>query len=382
MARGKKKFREITKTSLNLWEKCPRHFYYKYISNLKPTQKIINWYMILGKHLHHYIAYYLNRSHSADRPYFYIRKYNATSEWERYYTSSVKQELSDLNIYKGEDGLKRLESHLKKTLGMSYIAISNYWEMFKDYPPPLEVEKYLSMDIGFLIPGFKLVATSDEFRFLRESEIEELYPGTSYTQYPLVIDIKTGGTKEYIGNKKEKVEKEDIPKNMSILGMNNQAIINMVLFNNEYRDKIEKGVSSTENMINLGPVSFGIVNLMSKEMIAINYQEKNWLMLQNKILVMHNCIENNEFPPNASVHNCSECGYFHYCHARAEDASLIKKINVLTKEEEIETIVYKTNVSEEHQYEQSKLFKLPRKQVKKPRTKNLDKEVQKVIAIK
>lgn len=179
------------------------------------------------------------------------------------------------------------------------------------------------------------------------------------------------------------MDKGDISRNLDALRKDPQSIIYMVLFNEVYKNYLVEQLSTSGKEVNIGPTSFGILNLMSRETLIINYEEQNWIELQNTIVAIWNAVQYNEFPLKANVYKCSQCEYFHHCASTSNEVSIITHSKIQSNDpDDIQVIVFDDNLEpREPEYIQKKLFRLPRKVLKEPKSKILDEGIRRVVII-
>ena len=175
---------------------------------------------------------------------------------------------------------------------------------------------------------------------------------------------------------------EDISRNLYPLRADPQAISYMVLFNSVYKETLKAHLEATGGKVDIGPVSFGILNIMSREALIISYEEQYWLELQSTITSIWNAVQYNEFPLKADVYRCSQCEYFHHCASINNEVSIITHREFQSNDDDIEIVVYKDNPDpKKEEYFQKRLFKLPRKEMKIPQSRPLDAGIKRVVII-
>lgn len=340
----RKEFR-FSKSSVGLYLKCPRRYYYE---NHPEVPKRVDHPRLCGSIVHELVRM-LYKPTAELRPFFFNEKRSLLGYfWYRWQEELKKARVSGQLSSRGEAADKELD---EKFRGVGIHCLSNYWDANVGLPRPLQVEKTYRATIW----GFPLIGIFDQVRAVSLSWIKRHRPelvtnGILDGAYaPVVIlDLKTEYQSYDASQFKENPTIEEEIQTQFDLHEGIQATMYTLLY------EVATGKK---------PSAFVWYHLASNRWFVTWRENRDYDTLYGQLTHCRDNIAAQSFPKHVSRH-CAKCDHLRVCR---EDRHFIVSRPELPSKSEGEMVELVPNlIAKELQKQLTFKLAVKRKKLEKP----------------
>ncbi|MFH0936852.1 MAG: PD-(D/E)XK nuclease family protein [Candidatus Daviesbacteria bacterium] len=289
--------KNLSPTSLQRYQDCPRAYYY---STIPDIPKLTSYPRLCGTVVHAHLNW-LYRAHKGDRPFFYQKNEKSIGAFCRQWQIAVEEAITSGALTTPND--KETEDYR----GTGIVCIKKYWEKNEFNLPPKEREKRYRLKLPNGIPFVGVLdqireipkeKRSDYLKSHRKDLIDENGHLIEGYDPVVIVDLKTDRLSYDIRTFKEDPTLEEEIRGQFDLHEDIQATAYTYLY-----EKYHQGRK---------PVGFVWYHLRSGKTFFTYREDKDY---KNMFDIVDNFVDNsqnNSFPKRVS-HYCRYCDYIRPC---------------------------------------------------------------------